>query len=313
MKPSPSPIDVVSIRRGRSEIARHSKSFAMASRLLPPAIRDRASIVYAWCRRADDAIDAPNVDAVKAVARLECEIDQIYGGGGSGDPILAGFAAIVRETEIPRRYPTELVAGMAMDATGYRYETDADLRLYAFRVAGVVGLMMCHVMGLGDRSALAAAARLGIAMQLTNICRDVREDWERGRLYIPATLLREVGGEWIAGHRDGPLPAAARAPLALAVARLLDRADVDYAAGDLGLPALPSSCRVAVGAARRIYAGIGDRLKDRQCDVFAPRAVVSTPRKLLLAAAAAGAALRAAVSPRVYRHALPELAFEEIA
>src|SRR5690606_24146896 len=104
-----------------------------------------------------------------------------------------GFAAIMRERGIPRRYPAELLAGLAMDAAGHRYEDAADLRLYCFRVAGVVGLMMSHVMGLADERALADAARLGIAMQLTNICRDVREDWARGRLYLPRALLERAG------------------------------------------------------------------------------------------------------------------------
>src|SRR5688572_6226742 len=149
-----------SVAAGRAAIARHSRSFALASRLLPREIRDRASILYAWCRRADDAVDAPGVDAGAAVARLERELAQIYARARSGDPILDGFAAIVADTAIPRRYPAELLAGLAMDASGQRYHTEAELRRYCYRVAGVVGLMMSHVMGLADPGALIAAARL---------------------------------------------------------------------------------------------------------------------------------------------------------
>jgi phytoene synthase len=310
-------ISPASVTTGRAAIAHHSKSFALAARLLPRAVRDRASIVYAWCRRADDAVDAPGADAGAAVLRLGHELSRIYAGERCGDPILDGFAAIVRETGIPRRYPAELLAGMAMDASGQRYHTERDLRRYCFRVAGVVGLMMSHVMGLADAGALTAAARLGVAMQLTNICRDVREDWERGRLYIPSAILEDVGGEWLVARLGGPLPAAARWPLARAIVRLLERADVDYRAGERGLTSLPPSCRPAVAAARRIYAAIGDELARGGYDVLAPRAVVSTRSKLALAASAAGAtawsSVQAARWPRRYRHVLPELQFEDIA
>lgn len=305
----------VAVSTARAAIARSSKSFALASRLLPGPTRDRAAIVYAWCRRADDAVDAPGADKPAAVARLEGELAQIYSGAPCADPILDGFAGVVRETGIPRRYPAELLAGMAMDARGQRYETDADLRLYCYRVAGVVGLMMSHVMGLAVPGALTAAARLGLAMQLTNICRDVREDWARGRLYLPSSLLAEVGGAWLVSCVGRPLPAAARWPLARAIARLLARARGEYRAGDRGLASLPPSCRLAIAVARRIYAAIGDEIERCECDPFAPRAVVPGHRKLaLLASAAATTALAFPRATRAgaYRHDLPELGFEEI-
>lgn len=301
------------IATARALIARSSRSFALASRLLPGPTRDRAAIVYAWCRRADDAVDAPGANPGAAVARLERELVQLYRGTRCADPILDGFAAVVRACHIPRRYPAELLAGMAMDARGHRYETDAELRLYCYRVAGVVGLMMSHVMGLADPGALSAAARLGVAMQLTNICRDVREDWERGRLYLPRALLAEVGGAWIPTHVGRPLPAAARWPLARAIARLLARARIGYRAGDHGLRALPPRCRLAIAAARQLYAAIGDELERRECDPFAPRAVVPGPRKLALLATAATTALAAPRDARArYRHELPELGFEDL-
>jgi len=174
---------------------------------------------------------------------------------------------------------------------------------------------MSHVMGLGDPSALAAAARLGVAMQLTNICRDVREDWERGRLYIPRSLLMAVGGDGLE-HLGKPLPRTARRPLADAIAQLLSRARDDYRAGDQGMMALPPRCRVAIAAARRIYAAIGDEIQRVDCDPFAPRAVVPIRRKLVLIASSAVAiALATAREPRArtYRRDLPELGFEAIA
>ncbi len=305
------------VATGRAVIAHHSQSFALASRLLPRAVRDRAVIVYAWCRRADDAVDAPGADAGAAIARLGRELAQIYAGERSGDPVLDGFAEVVREAGIPRRYPAELVAGMAMDAAGQRYDTERELRRYCFRVAGVVGLMMSHVMRLADPGALAAAARLGIAMQLTNICRDVREDWERGRLYIPRALLEGAGGHWLVSHAGGPLPREARRALGLAIARLLARADEDYRAARRGVASLPPGCRPAVVAAGRIYAAIGDQIARAGCDVLAPRAVVPGRRKLALAALAAGEAAWSAVRTGrgSYRdpRELPELGFEDLA
>lgn len=304
-----------SVERGRASIAHNSKSFALASRLLPDEIRDRAALVYAWCRRADDAVDAHGVNAVAAVERLERELAQIYGGAPTGDLVLDGFAAVVRDAHIPRRYPAELLAGMAMDARGHRYEREADLRLYCYRVAGVVGLMMTHVMGLGDPRALVAAARLGIAMQLTNICRDVREDWERGRLYIPRTVLAAAGGQWLDRSFSGALPPGARRPVAHAIAHLLALAREEYRAGNRGIAALPPRCRLAIAAAARIYAAIGDEIERRRCDPFAVRAVVPLRKKLTAIAAAAvavGAATARAPRARIYHRDLPELGFEAI-
>lgn len=228
----------------------------------------------------------------------------------------AAYHLIVREAGIPQTYPAELVAGMAMDAAGERYATERALRRYCFRVAGVVGLMMSHVMRLADPDALAAAARLGIAMQLTNICRDVREDWERGRLYIPSALLENAGGRWLISHVGGPLSGAARQPLARATAWLLERAGEDYRAADRGMASLPPSCRPAIAVAGRLYAAIGDEIARAGHDVLAPRAVVPRRRKLALAALAAGAAAWSVVrarAPRLHPRELPELRFEDLA
>lgn len=308
-------IDPELARIGRDVIARHSRSFSLASRLLPGDARDLAAVVYAWCRRADDAVDeAGGGDASLAVARLQGELDDIYAGAPLEDPIARGFAAAVSVARIPRRYPAELIAGMAMDATGHTYDGELDLLLYAYRVAGTVGLMMSHVMGLSDPAALRSAADLGIAMQLTNICRDVREDWDRGRLYLPGTRLAAAGVPDLGASLGRPLPVAARRPLSRVVAGLLETAAGYYASGARGLAALPRRCAFAVDAARRIYAAIGARVAASGHDVFAPRAVVPAREKARLVAAAAASAARHA--PRrsrvVYRRDLPELSFEAL-
>jgi phytoene synthase len=276
----------------RQSIAHHSKSFALASRLFPRGTADRAAIVYAFCRRADDAVDeVPRAEQLRELARLRRELDAVYADADLADPVLGSFQRVVRACALPRGYVDELLAGMAMDCDHARYETFDDLLLYCHRVAGVVGLMMCHVMGLRDPAARRNAAHLGIAMQLTNICRDVLEDWDRGRLYVPDELLAAHGAPGLAGRLGAPFPGAARAPMAAAVGELLDRADRFYRSGDRGLEALPWRAALAVRAARRIYAAIGARLRARGCDVTRGRAVVPRGRKLVHVACAAAAAL----------------------
>jgi phytoene synthase len=258
----------------RQTLAHHSKSFALAGKLLPADCRDDAAVVYAWCRRCDDAIDlAGKAQRAGALAKMQRELDYLFAGRAQSDPTLAAFQEVVQRRCIPERYPRELLEGMRMDVEGTRYATLDELLVYCFRVAGTVGLMMCHVMGVGDPRALRRAAHLGIAMQLTNICRDVAEDWDDGRLYLPRELLHGVPVE----------VDLADAAVARAVKSLLERADGFYQSGDEGLAALRFRCAVAIRAARLIYSDIGRVIARRRFDVTAGRAFVSLGRKVWLA------------------------------
>ena len=268
----------------RQTIAHHSKSFALASKLLDARVRDQTSVVYAWCRRADDAVDEGTI--ADPLVTLRGELDALY-AGDELEGVLQAFASVVRARAIPRLYPEELIAGMAMDVTDTPYATWPDLRLYCWRVAGVVGLMMTHVFGVARDAALVPAAQLGIAMQLTNICRDVVEDWERGRLYVPDDLLASFGAPDLRQQLGSPLPARAYEPLAHARKALLARADRYYRAADRGIPMLPWRAAVAVRAARDIYRAIGVRIGKDDHALAAGRAIVPTSRKLALAGAAA--------------------------
>lgn len=271
----------------RATIAHHSKSFALASRLLGRRLHDQTAVIYTWCRRADDAVDSGPITAgAAAIAKLSSELDQAYAGTAS-DPVLAAFGAVAIERAIPRRYPEELLTGMAMDTGRAIYATVDDLITYAWRVAGVVGLMMTHVFGVSNDDALVHAAHLGIAMQLTNVCRDVAEDWDRGRLYLPDDLLAAHGATALAGELNGPLPPSARAPVAATVAEVLALADRYYHSGDRGMRALPWRAALAVRAARRIYAAIGGRIARTGYDVTAGRAMVSRGAKIAHALLAA--------------------------
>ena len=267
----------------RATIAHHSKSFALASKVLPPSSRDDAAVVYTWCRRADDAIDLePPEHRAQALARLRAELDQVYGDGVPDEPVLAAFQEVVQRTSIPREYPDEMLAGMEMDVLDHVYRSMDDLYRYCYRVASTVGLMMSHVMGVAGPGALRHAAHLGIAMQITNICRDVVEDWDNQRLYLPDELLERHGAGDLRDYLGQPFPVDHRARVALAVGDLLDLADRFYRSGDRGLAALPWRCAFAVRTARRVYAAIGTRLRRRDCDVTAGRAYVSTAGKLFI-------------------------------
>ncbi len=286
----------------RQTITAHSKSFALASRVLAPAQRDAAAVIYTWCRRADDAVDlAPPEEQADALRRLHRELDAIYRGDPQDDIALAAFQDIVQQCRIPKSYPHELLMGMEMDVRGQTYQDMDTLLHYCFRVAGTVGLMMSHVMGVTHDGALRNAVHLGIAMQITNICRDVVEDWQRGRVYIPAELLTAADSAALAAQAaqaaqndsssDSDFPDHARTAMTSAVRTLLAEADRYYRSGDRGLMALPFRCAFAVRAARLIYSAIGKRIARAHYDVTAGRAVVSTWAKLALIARAGWGAL----------------------
>ncbi len=270
----------------REVIRRHSKSFALAARLLPPAERRRAESLYAWCRAADDAVDhAPTAAAAaSALSLLRDELNAVYGGG----PVTgaaASLRAVVAGCGLPREYPLAMLDGFAMDAAGTRYRTAEELLVYCHRVAGVVGLMMCHAFGVTDPQALSHADDLGRSMQLVNVARDVAEDWARGRLYLPA--------EWLpaAPSPGKPLDDDAFAP---AVRRLLDLASGLHRRGLEGLKYLPPRCRFAVRVAALVYAEIGREVARRGHRVSAPRAVVPGWRKAWLVVRATVPPARAA-------------------
>lgn len=296
----------------RATLAHHSRTFSLASKLLPSDRRDDAAVLYAYCRRVDDAVDdAPSPEAARAaLGALRAELDVLYAAPSStsssasstspspasppgaplADPVLARLAAIVAARRLPRLYPEALLDGMAMDVSATRYHTVDDLLAYAYRVAGVVGLMMCHVLGLSDERAVVPAAHLGIAMQLTNICRDVAEDWQRGRLYLPASLLARHGAAPDLADRAAagePLPADACPALAATTRELLALADRYYRSADRGMRALAFRPAFGIRAARYLYAAIGPRILARGADPRAGRAFVPGWRKLALVGRAA--------------------------
>jgi len=269
-----------------------SKSFFAASRVLPARVRSPAVALYAFCRVADDAIDT-SADPHAALGELAQRLDAIYDGRARAHAADRALARVVATHRVPRGLLEALFEGFAWDAEGRRYETIDELHDYAARVAGTVGAMMAVVMEARDRRTLARACELGLAMQLTNIARDVGEDARHGRLYLPRAWLREAGIDpeaWLAAPRFD-------AALARVVQRLLEEADRLYRRAECGVAALPRDCRPAIQAARLVYAEIGRALERQGLDSVNRRAVVHTRRKLVLMARASVAAVFAPGHP----------------
>ncbi len=276
-----------------------SKTFFAASLLLPARVRAPATALYAFCRLADDEIDL-GADATQAVHGLHQRLDAIYAGRPLAIEADRALASVVRRHAIPRALLDALLEGFLWDAVGRGYETLEEVHDYGARVAGTVGAMMALVMGVRDEAALARACDLGVAMQLTNIARDVGEDARNGRLYLPRAWLREAGispQAWLQAPRFD-------AAIAGIVQRLLHSADALYRKAEYGIAGLPRDCRPAIQAARLVYAEIGRQLERNGLDAISRRAVVSGPRKLALIVRAATAVL---VAPAKGRGSLPVL------
>jgi phytoene synthase len=242
--------------------------------------------LYAFCRVADDAIDNSD-DRPRALADLHQRLDAVY--ADAPRPVVAdrALAYVVRHVGIPRLLLDALLEGFAWDAAGRRYDTLEEVYDYGARVAGTVGAMMALVMQTRSASALARACELGVAMQLTNIARDVGEDARAGRLYLPRQWLHEAGVDadaWLRNPVFGP-------GVADVVQRLLQAADGLYRRAERGVAELPRDCRPAIQAARLVYAEIGREVEAAGFDSITRRAVVRPQRKLALIARACSSAV----------------------
>ncbi len=244
----------------RQMIRQGSKSFHLASLLLPSSYREHARALYGFCRMADDLVDVANTPR-EAVVELAGRLDSIYQGAPGDNPTDRAFADVIHRFAIPREIPDALIEGFAWDAEGRHYETLSDVKAYAVRVAGTVGVMMSLIMGERRPHVLARAIDLGVAMQFSNIARDVKEDAAMGRVYLPA--------DWLAtsGTREK------------VASKLVDEAERIYDQAAAGIALLPRSCRASINAARLLYREIGlEAKRTKHCS----RAVVPFGRKLSL-------------------------------
>ncbi len=286
-KPFASVADVAACR---AMLRGGSRSFFAASLVLPKSVREPATGLYAFCRMADDAIDH-GTDRPRALEELRRRLDHIYAGTPVDIAADRAFADSVNRFSIPKAYPAALLEGFEWDARSRRYADLSELKAYGVRVAGTVGAMMAMVMEVRSPTLLARACDLGVAMQLTNIARDVGEDARCGRLYLPLDWLESAGidpEQWL----GRPVFSAA---LSEVVRRLLNAADELYVRADAGIANLPSACRPGMYAARLLYAEIGHELRRRGLDSVTQRAIVPWQRKARILADACVAATRTGV------------------
>jgi phytoene synthase len=301
----PLPADVrAALTECQEIITRGSRSFSLAARLFDPRTRDAAIFLYGWCRYCDDQIDEAGSSGHRD--ELEIRLKTLRERTAAAftpepqlEPVFVALQYIAQRYGIPVHYALELIEGMAMDVRATRYATLQELLLYCYRVAGTVGLMMSHVMGLRDERALKHAADLGIAMQLTNIARDVIEDAALGRIYLPLNWLDEAK----IVHDEIAAPAN-REKLAALTCRLLREAERYYRSGDAGLWHLSFRSACAVSAARHVYYEIGSLLLKRGARAWDQRTYVTGFRKLWVIMRGVLRLIRSA-PPRIFKPWVP--------
>jgi phytoene synthase len=265
----------------RSVTRIYARSFYLASRFLPVEKRWATYALYGFCRYADNLIDLPRMrsreELLKETAYLADEISLAYRSGESEHPIIKAFIFVARKYDIPEQYPLDLIEGVAMDVDFTGYRSFDDLYLFAYRVAGVVGLMMTYILGFKDERAFPYAEKLGIAMQLTNILRDIQEDKQIGRIYLPADELQQFGvdEEDILAERMTP-------QLRELMQFQVRRAHEYYAAAEPGIALLDKDARFGIYTASRIYQAILNQIEAADFNPFLGRAYIPGPRKLAM-------------------------------
>ncbi len=267
--------DAMVVRQSREVLATHARSFRWASRFLGPAQRDDASVVYAFCRLVDDTADEA-MDGHRARFELERLRKELH-GEAPARPLIEAFLDVSTRRKLDIRYADELIEGVLSDLGSVVFQTDEELLRYCYRVAGTVGLMMCAVLDVKDPSALPHAIDLGVGMQLTNICRDVLEDAQMGRVYLPAERLRRYGvepSELLDGTADADAVAAV-------VTELLDQAERYYRSADFGMRYIPLKSRFAIVVAGRLYRAIGLKLRRNESNPLEGRTWIGWPGKIL--------------------------------
>lgn len=280
------------VAHAQATIEMGSKSFRFASRLFDPVTRERAWLLYAWCRACDDLADgqAHGHDAIivsdpdRRFRYLMNQSERALAGKPCGDPSFDALRVVAAECALPGRFVADHLAGFARDCEGWRPETEEDLLSYCYQVAGAVGCMMAVIMGVSpdDDDTLDRACDLGMAFQLANIVRDLGEDYEVGRRYLPTQWLDEVGLS-----ADNYMDLANREQLVILASRLCNRVRGYQASARVGAARLPFRSRWAVLSAARIYGGIAEEVARRGGSAWDRRVVVPKQTKLAHVIAAA--------------------------
>jgi len=271
----------------RRSMEQGSKSFATASRLFPREIRDDAWMLYSWCRHCDDEIDgqvlghgAVGIDPVLAgqkLAELRARTTSALAGEPQAEPVFAALQRVAMRHEIPVQEAMDLLDGFEMDVMGRRYDTFENTLEYCYHVAGVVGVMMARIMGVTDAPTLRRAQDLGLAFQLTNIARDVVEDANGGRVYLPGDWLEQAGVP-----RDQVASPAHREAVARIAQQLVTAAEPFYASARWGLRDLNPRSAWAIATARGVYRAIGRHVAEAGSQAWDARTSVDRTGKLVL-------------------------------
>ena len=279
------------VAAARSVLRRHGRTFHLASHLLGPRHAERAAVLYGFCRHVDNLADEA-CDSQAATAALE-SVRRSLAKGHAEDRWTSALLALQASTDMSLVPAIALVDGVQSDLSTVRVADEQALIRYAYQVAGTVGVMMCAVLDVRDPRATPFAIDLGIAMQLTNIARDIGEDARMGRRYLPASWIGDVPAADIAAP-----DLALQRKLRAATQRLLGLAERYYASGEAGLAFLPRRARFAILAAARMYRAIGARIAAGNYRTWDRRAVVGPVAK---AGYTAQALIVFAFSPRLHR------------
>jgi phytoene synthase len=275
------------VEEAQRTIAAGSKSFRFASQIFSLKTRERSWLLYSWCRACDDITDGqtlghdavPVDDPAARIAFLRARTDDALGGKETGLAPFDALAMVAAETRIPAALPHDHLAGFARDAAGWTPANEEELLSYCYQVAGAVGMMMAHVMGVdpSDRDTLNRASDLGIAFQLANITRDIVDDARVGRSYIPA--------DWVGPGFD-PVDPAQRPQLVKVAARLTTLADRYRTSSKVGAARLPFRSRWAVLSAAAIYGQVATRAVELGANAWDERISISKAEKFALVARA---------------------------
>ena len=265
----------IDIRDADRALAEKGKSFYWARQLLCARHASRATRLYRFCRYVDDLADEDQSTA-RSKKNITVLRDSIH-SGLTADAVIQDGITLINDCQIDKRAVLELIAGVWSDTELVRMADDAQLLQYCYQVAGTVGLMMCKVLDTDHPEAEPFAIDLGIAMQLTNICRDVQTDALVDRRYIPSVLVNGLAPSELIHPSE-----AHKQLVRHAVATLLNLADAYYQSGEKGLSYLPFRARLAILVAARLYREIGQKLKRQQYEYWHQRIVVSKARKFIL-------------------------------
>ncbi len=254
---------------------RHSKSFHLASGLLPEEKRSAIRALYAFCRTVDDIVDRPA--GADRDAGLDYWRAQVHSASvaDEGNSVAAAWGDTLLRYDIPRRYALQLIDGVARDMLQTRYATFEELSTYCYGVASTVGLMSMHIVGFESNEAIPYAIKLGVALQMTNILRDVGEDYRNGHIYLPREEMEAFGvseSDLAAGIVTGKWRELVRFQIA--------RTRALYTEAWPGIRMLDRDGRLAIAAASSLYRGILDVIERNDYDVFSHRASVSAWSKL---------------------------------